>query len=70
MQSKSEEWDGLFIDIGTSDVIANQSVIQADIQCVCVCVRACACMSVLESEFCVCVCVCVCVCMGFSILCR
>ena len=57
MQSKREEWRGLFVDIGVSDAIANQSVIQAEIDipevpvvcfgvCVCVCVCECACARV------------------------
>ena len=61
MQSKREEWDGLFVDIGTSDVIVNRSVIQADIEipepevpavCVCACV-CCACA--VRERVCVCV---------------
>ena len=49
MQSKREEWSGFFVDIRTSDVIENQSIVQADID-------------ILEVPV-VCVCVCVCVCV-------
>ena len=52
MQSKREKWGGLIIvDIGISDAIANQSVIQAEIDipevsvvCFGVCVRVHTCM--------------------------
>ena len=72
LQSKSEEWDGLFVDIGSSDIIANQSVIQVDIDIpeapvvcfVCVCV---VCVFVLCVCVCMCVCVCVCVCVSVCV---